>query len=73
MEEFRSEVRDHLKVDPDQWTETFLTPRSPYNVPTFQALTDDELSMVMNGFLDPGISLVDFDLDSCIGSGDLQG
>lgn len=60
MEEFRSEVYGHIKIDPGRGTEMILTPQSPYGITTFQGLTDDELSMVMNGFLDPGISLVDF-------------
>ncbi|KAJ5368847.1 Glyoxylate reductase [Penicillium cataractarum] len=70
MEEFRSEVRGHIKIDPDQWTGTVLTPQSPNKIPQCQTLTDEELSMVMNGFLDPGIPLVDFDFESCMGSGD---
>jgi hypothetical protein len=56
MEEFRSEVRAHIKIDTDQWTETILTPQPPCKLPQFQALTDDELSMAMNGFLAGGIS-----------------
>lgn len=72
MEEFRSEVRAHVKIDSDQWAETILSPQSPCGMPPCQALTDDEESMLMNGFLDPGVSLTDLDLDSCIGSAGLR-
>lgn len=70
-EEFCSEVHGHIKIDLGRGTETFLTPQSPYGITAFQALTDGELFMVLNGFLNPGISLVEFELESCIESGDL--
>lgn len=70
MEGFRSEVHGHIKIDLGLVTETSLTLQSPSGIIAFQALTDDKLSMVMDGFLDPGVSLVEFELDSCIESGD---
>ena len=71
MEEFRSEVQSRINAASNQDDQAMLTPLSPYNISPSNPLTDSEFSMVLNGFLDPAISLTDLNMEDFLQSDDI--